>query len=123
MRAPLHRDVRATPAVRAEVARSGELARALPNRFGITEQTVYKWKKREVFTDRSHMAHRVQTTLAQEVGVVELRRTLLAENREILRPDVSRSGLDSVFEVTLTLNAPIAEDLGGFREKSHQRRP
>ncbi len=53
--------------------------------------------------DRSHTAHRLQTTLtpAQEAVVVELRKTLLmplddllAVTREFLCADVSRSGLD-----------------------------
>ncbi|MCW8183058.1 IS481 family transposase, partial [Verminephrobacter eiseniae] len=61
------------------------------------------WKKREVFVDRCHTAHRLQTVLtpAQETVVVHLRRTLLlplddllAVTREFLCPDVSRSGLD-----------------------------
>lgn len=73
----LHNNARTTPAVRAEIAASNEPARV--QRFGITEQTVYKWKKRDVFADRSHTAHHLQTVLtpAQEAVVVHLRRTLL----------------------------------------------
>ncbi len=59
----LHKNARTTPAVRAEIAASAEPASALAQRYGITEQTVYKWKKREVFGDRSHTAHRLQTQL------------------------------------------------------------
>ena len=75
----LHKNARTTPAVRAEIAASDETASVLAQRFGITEQTVYKWKKRDVFADRSHTAHRLQTVLtpAQETVVVHLRRTLL----------------------------------------------
>ncbi|MCW8183141.1 helix-turn-helix domain-containing protein, partial [Verminephrobacter eiseniae] len=70
---------RTTPAVRAEIAASSQTASVLAQRYGITEQTVYKWKKREVFVDRCHTAHRLQTVLtpAQETVVVHLRRTLL----------------------------------------------
>ncbi|OLH74134.1 transposase, partial [Xanthomonas oryzae pv. oryzae] len=62
-----------------------------------------KWKKRDVFGDRSHTAHRLQTVLtpAQESVVLHLRRTLLlplddllAVTREFICADVSRSGLD-----------------------------
>jgi hypothetical protein len=58
----------------------------LAQRFGITEQTVYKWKKRDVFADRSHTAHRLQTVLtpAQETVVVHLRRTLLLPLDDLL---------------------------------------
>jgi len=47
----------------------------LAERYGVAVPTVYKWAKGEVFTDRSHTAHRLQTTLtsAQEVIAVELR--------------------------------------------------
>jgi len=99
----LHKNARTTPAVRAEIAASHEIASVLAQRFGITEQTVYKWKKRSVFADRSHTAHHLQTVLtpAQETVVVHLRRTLLlplddllAVTREFICPHVSRSGLD-----------------------------
>ena len=59
----LHKNARTTPAVRAEIAASTETASVLAQRFGITEQTVYKWKKRSVFGDRSHTAHHLQTLL------------------------------------------------------------
>lgn len=98
----LHKNTRTTPAVRAEIAASDETASVLAQRFGVTEQTVYKWKKREVFGDRSHTAYRLQTVLtpAQESVVVQLRRTLrlplddlLAVTREFICPHVSRSCL------------------------------
>ena len=71
----------------------------------MTPQTIWKWKKRrgEGVADRSHTAHRLQTTLtpAQEAVVVALRKTtllplgdLLAVTREFLNPAVSQSGLD-----------------------------
>ena len=99
----LHKNARTTPAIRAELAASDEPASVLAARYNITEQTVYKWRRRQSFTDRSHTAHRLQTTLtpAQELIAVELRRTLLlplddllAVVREFLCADVSRSGLD-----------------------------
>jgi transposase-like protein len=99
----LHKNARTTPAVRAEIAASKEPASVLAQRYGITVQTVYKWRKRESFDDRPHVAHRLQTVLtpAQEAVVVHLRRTLmlplddlLAVTREFLCSDVSRSGLD-----------------------------
>jgi len=98
----LHKNARTTPAVRAEIAASNEPASVLAQRFGITEQTVYKWKKRDVFGDRSHTAHRLQTVLtpAQESVVVHLRRTLLlplddllAVVREFIHPTISRAAL------------------------------
>jgi hypothetical protein len=63
----------------------------------------YKWRHRDSVQDRSHTAHRLQTTLtsAQEAVAVALRKTLLvslddllAVVREFLNPNASRSGLD-----------------------------
>ena len=82
----LHKNARTTPAIRAEIAASGDSAAALAQRFGITEATVYKWKKRTSVHDASHTPHRLQTTLtpAQERVVVELRRTLLLPLDDLL---------------------------------------
>ena len=98
-----HSQAVTTPKTRAEIQASDEPARVLARRYGTTEQTVWKWRKRDSVNDRSHMAHRLQKTLtpAQEAVAVALRKTLpvslddlLAVMREFLNPDVSRSGLD-----------------------------
>lgn len=99
----LHKQARTTPAVRAEIAASHEPVSVLARRFNVTEATVRKWRSRDTAHDRSHTAHRLQTTLspAQEAIAVELRRTLLLPLddllvvvREFLNSGVSRSGLD-----------------------------
>ena len=99
----LHKNARTTPAVRAQMFVSDEPVAALAQRHGVSPATVYKWRRRESTQDRSHTAHRLQTTLtpAQELVVVHLRRTLLlplddllAVTREFLCESVSRSGLD-----------------------------
>lgn len=99
----LHKQATTTPKVRAAIQASVEPASALAERFGTTEQTIYKWKHRDTVHDRSHTPHRLQTTLtpSQEAVAVVLRKTLLvslddllAVVREFLNPDVSRSGLD-----------------------------
>lgn len=48
-----------TPKVRAAIQASTEPASALADRFGTTEQTVYKWKPRDSVYDRSHTPHRL----------------------------------------------------------------
>jgi transposase InsO family protein len=71
--------------------------------LGVTEDPIRRWKGRERVEDRSHTAHRLQTTLtpAQEAVVVHLRRTrwlslddVVVVTREFLCERVSRSGLD-----------------------------
>ena len=99
----LHSQATTTPKVRAEIQASDEPGWVLAERFGTSEQTVWKWRKRDSVHDRSHTAHRLQTTLtpAQEAVAVALRKTLLvslddllAVVRAFLNPNVSRSGLD-----------------------------
>jgi len=99
----LHKQATTTPKVRAAIQSSDDAGTVLAERFGVTAQTVYKWRKRDNVEDRSHTPHRLQTTLtpAQEAVAVALRKTLLislddllAVVREFLNPNVSRSGLD-----------------------------
>lgn len=99
----LHKNATTTPAIRAKIATSEEPAAVLAARYGVTLDTIYRWRGRTSFEDRSHTALQLATTLtkAQEAVVVELRRMLLlplddllAVTREFLNPDVSRSGLD-----------------------------
>jgi transposase InsO family protein len=99
----LYKNARTTPAVRAEIAASTGSVSELAAQYGVTEPTIRKWRGRSSVLDRSHTAHRLQTTLSptQERIAVELRRItllplddLLAVVREFLCPEVSRSGLD-----------------------------
>ncbi len=103
----LHKQATTPPRIRAAIQASDEPAWVIAERYGISEQTVWKWRKRDSVHDRSHTAHKRQTTLtpAQEAVAVALRTTLLlplddllavllAVVREFLNPNVSRSGLD-----------------------------
>ena len=96
-----------TPKIRAAIQASDEPAWLVAERYGISEQTVWKWRKRDSVLDRSHTPHRLQTTLtpAQEAVAVVLRQALLlplddllSVVREFLNPNVSRSGLPSSTE-------------------------
>lgn len=99
----LHKQARTTPKTRAEIANSDEPVAALARRYNVTEATIRKWQSRDSFEDRSHTAHRLQTTLneAQETVVVTLRRKLLlplddllAVVHEFIHPELSRFALD-----------------------------
>jgi hypothetical protein len=99
----LHKNATTTPAIRAKIAASEEPAAVLAARSGVTLDTIYRWRGRTSFEDRSHTALQLATTLTrpQEAVVVELRRMLLLPlddllvvTREFLNPAVSRSGLD-----------------------------
>jgi transposase InsO family protein len=99
----LHRNARTTPAIRREMQASTLTTATLARQYGVSEETVAKWRKREDVQDASHCPHRLQTTLtpAQEAVVVELRKMtllplddLLSLVKEFINADASRSGLD-----------------------------
>ncbi|SEP14298.1 hypothetical protein SAMN04490248_1291, partial [Salinihabitans flavidus] len=75
----LHKQATTTPKVRAAIQASTEPAWVVAERYGISEQTVWKWRKRDSVQDRSHTARRLQTTLTptQEAVAVSLRKSLL----------------------------------------------
>ncbi|WP_435169637.1 IS481 family transposase [Falsirhodobacter sp. 1013] len=103
MRISLHRQATTTPKIRAAIQASIEPAWRVAERYGISEQTVWKWRNRDSLHYRSHTAHRLQTTPtpAQEAVTVSVRKTLLlplddlvSVVREFLNPHVSRFGLN-----------------------------
>ncbi len=101
----LHANATTSPKIRREIQSAPpEVSdRELARRYGVTVDTIRRWRKRDSVEDRSHTPHRLQTRLTpeQEIVVVEIRRTLLLPlddllvvTREFINPDVSRSGLD-----------------------------
>ncbi|MBK1656590.1 helix-turn-helix domain-containing protein, partial [Allochromatium vinosum] len=99
----LHKNARTTPAIRRELQSSTLSTQELAERYGLSRQTVLKWRRRSSTEDASHRPHRLHTRLtpAQEAVVVELRKALLlplddllAVTHEFISPSVSRSGLD-----------------------------
>ena len=75
----IHPNARTTPAVRAEIARSGEPSGALAKRHGVSAETVRKWRKRgpEDCLDRSARPHRLpwKATDEERAVVCALRRS------------------------------------------------
>jgi DNA-binding transcriptional regulator YiaG len=49
----IHPNARTTPAVRAEIARSTEPSGVLAQRYGVSTETIRKWRKREVAQART----------------------------------------------------------------------
>jgi len=71
----LHKQVTTTPKLRAAIQVSDAPTSVLAERFGTTEQTVYKWKHRDSVHDRSHTPHKLQTTLTPAQEAVVARQT------------------------------------------------
>ena len=99
----LHKNATTTPATRSAIQQASGSDYELARQFGISRDTVRKWRKRESVADGSHTPHRLQTTLnaGQEELVVYLRTALrlplddlLAVVHEFIEPAMSRSALD-----------------------------
>jgi transposase InsO family protein len=98
----LHKNARTTPAIRAEIAASSCSDTELMAQYGVSRDTIQKWRHRESTADLPHTAHRLQTTLnaGQEELVVYLRRQLqlplddlLAVIHEFIDESLTRSAL------------------------------
>src|SRR5215211_864044 len=75
----IHPNARTTPAVRAEIARSSEPSGVLARRYGVSAETIRKWRKRgpEDCLDRSARPHRLpwKATEEERAVVCALRRS------------------------------------------------
>jgi transposase len=103
MNITLHKRARTTPAIRREIQQSGLSERKLAAKYGISRDTVRKWKHRDTVEDYSHTPHNLDTSLTafQEEIVIELRTSLLLPiddllvvRRKFLFSTMSRSALD-----------------------------
>ena len=75
----IHPQARTTPVVRAEIARSSEPTSVLARRYGISDETVRKWRKRgpDACQDRSSRPRRLawKATEEERAVVCQLRRS------------------------------------------------
>ena len=75
----IHPNARTTPAVRAEIARSVERSGVLASRFGVSTETIRKWRKRGAADcqDRSARPHKLPWKASEEERAIvcALRRT------------------------------------------------
>jgi transposase len=68
----IHPNARTTPAVRAEIARSTERSGVLAQRYGVSTETIRKWRKRgpEDCLDRSARPHQLPWKASEEERAV-----------------------------------------------------
>jgi len=125
----IHPQARTTPQIRKEIkAQRNRRQTDLAQQYNVTTQTIRKWQRRDVFTDKSHRPHRLQTKLSehQEMLVVELRKLLLLPLddllvivREFIHPQASRSGIDRTLRRhgVSNLKAMLKEQQGDTQPK------
>jgi transposase InsO family protein len=102
MEVRLHKNATTTPARRAQIQASDKPVREIAQEFGISEDTVRRWRSRDTVEDGSHTRHRLDTTLSEAQGavVIALRQTLklplddlVIVTREFINPAASRSAI------------------------------
>jgi len=102
----IHPQARTTPFVRAEIARSTETTGALARRFGISDETVRKWRKRgaEACSDRSSKPRSLawKATEEERAIVCHLRRATefgLDDLTFVLRHFLPHLNRDSIWRI------------------------
>jgi transposase InsO family protein len=102
----IHPNARTTPAVRAEIARSGEPTGVLARRYGVSTETVRKWRKRGPgdCLDRSARPHKLPWKASEEERAVvcALRRATgfpLDDLTFVVRHFLPHLGRDNVYRI------------------------
>ena len=102
MELKLHKLARTTPAIRKEIQSSTLSYRDLCKKYGVSQDTIYKWRKRKEVTDKSHARHNLLSSIneTEEMLIKGLRKDLrlsLDDIVEVMRrcvnPKLSRSAI------------------------------
>jgi transposase InsO family protein len=120
----IHPNARTTPAVRAEIAHSSEPSGVLARRYGVSTETVRKWRKRGAADcrDRSSRPHRLpwKATEEERAIVSALRRATgfpLDDLTFVVTHFLPHLNRDAVYRILR------AEGLGRLPPASRPRRP
>lgn len=102
----IHPQARTTPAVRVEIARSTEPTSVVARRYGISDETVRKWRKRgeQACQDRSSRPKRLQWRVTEEARAIicAVRRTTgfpLDDLTFVLRHFLPHLNRDNIYRV------------------------
>jgi transposase InsO family protein len=119
----IHPNARTTPAVRAEIARSREPTGVLAQRYGVSTETIRKWRKRglEACQDRSSRPHKLpwKATAEERAIVCAVRRATgfpLDDLTFVVRHFLPHLNRDSIYRILR------AEGLGRLPAQSRPRR-
>jgi transposase InsO family protein len=120
----IHPNARTTPAVRAEIARSSERSGVLAERYGVSTETVRKWRQRgpAECRDRSSRPHRLPWKASEEERAIvcALRRATgfpLDDLTFVVAHFLPHLNRDAVYRILR------AEGLGRLPPASRPRRP
>ena len=128
----IHPNARTTPAVRAEIARSAEPTGELARRYGVSTETVRKWRKRGPgdCLDRSARPHKLPWKASEEERAVvcALRRATgfpLDDLAFVVRHFLPHLGRDHVYRILRPEFAVVRKRAGipaPYQQLTHPRR-
>src|SRR3954453_12312745 len=120
----IHPNARTTPAVRAEIARSPESSSLMASRYGVSTETIRKWRKRGLHDcqDRSARPHKLPWKASEEERAIvcALRRATgfpLDDLTFILTHVLPHLNRDAVYRILK------AEGLNGLPPAERTRKP
>src|SRR5215204_29171 len=120
----VHPNARTTPAVRAEIARSSEPTGVLARRYGVSTETIRKWRKRrpDDCQDRSARPHTLPWKASEEERAIicALRHATgfpLDDLTFVVTHFLPQLNRDAVYRILR------AEGLGRLPPADHPRRP
>jgi len=120
----IHPNARTTPAVRAEIARSAEPTGVLARRYGVSTETIRKWRKRGPADcqDRSARPHKLPWKASEEERAIvcALRRSTgfpLDDLTFVVTPFLPHLNRDAVYRILK------AEGLNRLPVQSRSRKP
>jgi transposase InsO family protein len=128
----IHPNARTTPAVRAESARSGEPVGELARRYGVSTETIRKWRQRGPADcrDRSSRPHKLPWKASEEERAVvcELRRATgfpLDDLAFVARHFLPHLGRDNVYRILKAAGlsrrpAPAAPERAAAKFKEYE---
>jgi transposase InsO family protein len=128
----IHPNARTTPAVRAEIARSGEPTGELARRYGVSTGTVRKWRQRgpAECRDRSSRPHKLPWKASEEERAVvrELRRATgfpLDDLTFVVRHFLPHLDRDNIYRILRAAGlsrrpAPAAPERAAARFKEYE---
>ena len=126
MAGSLHGSARTTPQVRAELQASKETSGVLARRYGLSRNTVAKWRTRVATDDAPmgpHSPHSTVLTTVEEAMIVEFRRRTLLPLDDVLGclrdsiPKLTRSSLHRCLERHGISRLPESADQASKRGK------
>ncbi|MCX8000878.1 MAG: leucine zipper domain-containing protein, partial [Leptospiraceae bacterium] len=97
-----HPNAKTTVIIRKMIKESHEPISKLAQKLGVTPNTILKWKRRDILTDKSSRPHQLRTVLSpiEEWVICEVRRSTgysLDDREDILKPFIPKANRPNIY--------------------------